>query len=62
VVETFFEQLILNSPYEIPTRHDDLDEEGRPTNAPLIQGGRLVRSMNIGPAGAPCHKNGTGVR
>ena len=27
----FFEQPILNSPYEYPARHWELDDEGRPT-------------------------------
>src|SRR5438309_1225154 len=27
----FFEKPILNSPYEIPTRHWELDEHGQPT-------------------------------
>jgi type III restriction enzyme len=29
---SFFDQPILNSPYAAPTRHWELDEEGRPTN------------------------------
>ena len=28
----FFEQPILNSPYEDPARHWELDDEGQPTN------------------------------
>lgn len=28
----FFEQPILNSPYEYPSRHWELDEEGSPTS------------------------------
>jgi len=32
VSETFFERPILNSPYEYPSRHWDLDEDGQPTN------------------------------
>ena len=31
MVGTFYEQPILNSPYEEPTRHHALDERGRPT-------------------------------
>ena len=38
MAETFFEQPILNSPYEVPTRHHDLDEDGQPTNLPPIHG------------------------
>ena len=29
---TFFEQPILNSPYEYPSRHWELDASGQPTN------------------------------
>lgn len=29
--EKFFKQPILNSPYELPTQHHDLDDEGQPT-------------------------------
>ncbi len=32
MTEPFFEQPILNSPYEYPTLHWELDEEGQPTN------------------------------
>jgi type III restriction enzyme len=31
-IETFFERPILNSPYERPTRHWELDETGQPTH------------------------------
>src|SRR5947209_18523935 len=31
VENLFFEKPILNSPYEIPTRHWELDEKGQPT-------------------------------
>jgi len=30
-IETFFERPILNSPYERPLRHWELDETGQPT-------------------------------
>jgi type III restriction enzyme len=30
--ESFFERPILNSPYELPARHWELDESGQPTN------------------------------
>nr|WP_192876691.1 hypothetical protein [Paracoccus jeotgali] len=30
--ETFFERPILNSPYEYPGRHWELDDDGQPTN------------------------------
>ena len=51
VAETFFEQPILNSPYEIPTRHHDLDADGQPTNRPPLQGRR--RSALITPVPKP---------
>jgi hypothetical protein len=31
-IETFFERPILNSPYEFPGRHWELDDDGQPTN------------------------------
>jgi hypothetical protein len=51
VAETFFEQPILNSPYEIPTCHHDLDADGQPTNRPPLQGRR--RSALITPVPKP---------
>ena len=38
----FFESPILNSPYEMPTRHWQLDEKGQPTN--VIEKGRRIAS------------------
>lgn len=35
MAQDFFSQPILNSPYEYPGRHWDLDEEGQPTNQVL---------------------------
>jgi type III restriction enzyme len=32
MVESFFERPILNSPYEYPARHWELDADGQPTN------------------------------
>lgn len=37
---SFFEEPILNSPYEEPLRHHALDEEGQPTDQPPILGQR----------------------
>ena len=51
MVETFFEQPILNSPYEVPTRHHELDADGQPTDRPPIQGRR--RSALITPVPKP---------
>ena len=36
----FFEQPILNSPYEPPRRHHALDAKGQPLNTPPVQGRR----------------------
>jgi len=36
----FFAQPILNSPYEEPSRHHHLDENGQPANAPALIGRR----------------------
>jgi type III restriction enzyme len=32
MADSFFEKPILNSPYEFPSRHWELDEDGQPTN------------------------------
>ena len=47
MTETFYEQPILNSPYEEPTQHHALDEDGQPTDNPPIAGRR--RSERISP-------------
>lgn len=36
----FFAEPILNSPYEEPTLHHELDKNGQPTNAPPVRGRR----------------------
>ena len=38
---TFFEQPILNSPYEYPARHWELDDSGQPTQN-IIERRRLA--------------------
>jgi type III restriction enzyme len=48
---TFYEQPILNSPYEEPALHHALDEEGQPTDNPPITGRR--RSERISPVPKP---------
>ncbi len=48
---TFYEQPILNSPYEEPARHHALDEDGQPTDNPPIAGRR--RSKLISPVPKP---------
>jgi Aldo/keto reductase family len=40
VAETFYDQPILNSPYDPPGRHHDLDKDGQPTDRPPVQGRR----------------------
>lgn len=37
---SFFDQPILNSPYEPPSRHHALDNEGQPLNLPPVAGRR----------------------
>lgn len=44
---SFYEQPILNSPYEAPTRHHALDDDGQPLDAPPVTGRR--RSKLITP-------------
>ena len=51
MTETFYEQPILNSPYEEPKRHHALDEDGQPTDNPPIAGRR--RSELITPVPKP---------
>jgi hypothetical protein len=55
MVQAFFEDPILNSPYEAPGRHHALDEKsGQPLNLPPIQGRR--RSALISPVPAAKRK------
>lgn len=51
MTETFYEKPILNSPYEEPSRHHALDEDGQPTDQPPITGRR--RSELITPVPRP---------
>ena len=37
MTDAFFERPILNSPYELPSRHWELDESGQPTNQVVEQ-------------------------
>ena len=48
---TFYERPILNSPYEEPTLHHALDEEGQPTDDPPVSGRR--RSELVTPVPRP---------
>ncbi|PWC91442.1 restriction endonuclease [Azospirillum sp. TSH100] len=54
--ERFFEQPILNSPYEPPRFHHDLDADGQPTDRPPVAGRR--RSELITPVPKPKKKKG----
>ena len=54
MTSSFFEQPILNSPYEIPTRHHALDDKGQPLNLPPMSGRR--RSELITPVPKPRKK------
>ena len=51
----FFEQPILNSPYEYPDRHWELDDEGQPTNR-IIDGRREAKFIT--PVPAPRRRRG----
>ena len=54
--ERFFEQPILNSPYEPPRFHHHLDADGQPTDRPPVAGRR--RSELITPVPKPKKKKG----
>jgi type III restriction enzyme len=55
-VRPFFEQPILNSPYEEPTRHHPLDGEGQPLDEPPREGRR--KSELITPVPKPRKRKG----
>jgi len=40
---SFYEQPILNSPYEPPSRHHALDDDGQPLDEPPREGNRLSK-------------------
>src|SRR5690606_27246136 len=42
VSDRFFEEPILNSPYEYPSRHWELDKDGQPTGR-IVEGRRPAR-------------------
>ena len=48
---SFFEQPVLNSPYEAPRLHHALDENGQPLDVPPVEGRR--RSEIITPVPMP---------
>ncbi|MGD9476781.1 BPTD_3080 family restriction endonuclease [Shinella sp. G-2] len=47
MTKPFYAEPILNSPYEVPTRHHALSESGEPLNSPPIEGRR--RSKYVAP-------------
>ena len=55
----FFEQPILNSPYEDPARHWELDEDGQPTNR-IIDGRRAAKFVT--PVPAPRRRRGASAQ
>ena len=55
MTETFFEQPILNSPYEYPGRHWELDDDGQPTN-------RIIESRRRSDLITPVPKAKSSVR
>jgi type III restriction enzyme len=58
VSSRFFEQPILNSPYEIPTLHHALDDKGQPTNLPPVAGRRACKLISPVPASKKQSKKG----
>ena len=54
MASSFFDQPILNSPYEPPTRHHALDADGQPLDVPPVNGRR--RSELITPVPKPRKK------
>ena len=57
---SFFEQPILNSPYEAPRFHHALDESGQPLDLPPVEGRR--RSEIITPVPLPKLRKGQAAR
>ena len=49
MAERFFDGPVLNSPYEYPARHWELDDDGQPTNN-IIEGRRAARFITPVPA------------
>jgi type III restriction enzyme len=54
MAQSFYEQPILNSPYEPPSRHHPLDRDGQPLDDPPVEGRR--RSEFITPVPRPRKK------
>jgi type III restriction enzyme len=45
MTDAFFEKPILNSPYEYPSKHWELDENGQPTNQ-IIERRRIAKFIS----------------
>ena len=58
MAESFYERPILNSPYEVPRWHHQLDGEGQPLDLPPAEGRR--RSEFITPVPKPRKKKQKG--
>jgi type III restriction enzyme len=56
MASSFFEQPVLNSPYESPRLHHALDEHGQPLDVPPVEGRR--RSEIITPVPMPRMQTG----
>lgn len=50
MTKSFFEEPILNSPYEEPSRHHALDDKGQPLNLPPVLGRRKSELISPVPA------------
>ena len=60
MVNRFYEQPILNSPYEYPAKHWELDDLGHPTQEIIEQrrGADFVRGCLISGHIIPVHRSG----
>ena len=54
----FFDQPILNSPYDEPTRHHALSADGQPLNTPPVEGRRKSELISPVPAAKKQGKRG----
>jgi hypothetical protein len=52
MADPFFERPILNSPYDYPTLHWELDGHGQPTQQIIEQGRRADFIMKVNGAGS----------
>ncbi len=57
MVDQFFEQPVLNSPYEYPARHWELDEDGQPTQQ-IVENRRSAEFIT--PIPKPRKRRGSG--